>query len=68
MHEKSEDDRSETIEIEKVDIDEYETRIDGLKENVKKLKKLRKREKEISNLEKEKNEILREITRRHKKR
>ena len=68
MHEKEEEKRTETIEIDKVNIDDYEVKIEGLKDNVKKLKKLKKREKEIAELEKEKNNILKEINRKHKKR
>ena len=67
MHEKGEEVRIEAIEIDKVNIDDYENRIECLKENVKKLKKLRKREKEIGRLEKEKFNILKEINRKHKK-
>lgn len=44
-------------------LDEYQKRLDGLKEELKKLKKLKKRQEEISKLEEKKVDVINEIQR-----
>ena len=56
----------EFINIEKEEIQSYDTQVDNLKDSIKKLKKLKKRKDKIQQLEKQRSEILRNIEKRHK--
>jgi sugar-specific transcriptional regulator TrmB len=49
---------------EELDLDEFDNRLDELKESIKKLKKLKKRQEKYEKLEKEKEHILRKMDRK----
>jgi hypothetical protein len=63
---------NEEIEIDIIDpqestVEEYDTRLDNMKEEVKKLKKIRKRQKKLRELEFEQKEILKKMDKNYKK-
>jgi hypothetical protein len=63
---------NEEIEIDIIDpqestVEEYDTRLDNMKEEVKKLKKIRKRQKNLRELEFEQKEILKKMDKNYKK-
>lgn len=48
-------------------VEEYDTRLDNMKDEVKKLKKIRKRQKKLRELEFEQKEILKKMDKNYKK-
>lgn len=53
-------------ELENVDVTEFQSKVDNLKEDIEKLKELKKKQKKLSKLEREKNEILKHIIKEQK--
>ena len=49
------------LEDDDENLDEYEARLEGLKDELKKLKKIKKQQKKISKLEEEKVDVIKEI-------
>ena len=63
---------NEEIEIDTIDpqestVEEYDMRLDNMKDEVKKLKKIRKRQKKLRELELEQREILKKMDKNYKK-
>lgn len=55
------------IEIENLDLDSVNNRLEVLKEDVESLKKLKRKQKKLCKLEEEKNKILADMARKEKK-
>lgn len=57
----------EILQPQESSVEEYDTRLDNMKEEVKKLKKIRKRQKKLRELEFEQREILKKMDKNYKK-
>ena len=55
------------IQPQEATVEEYDMRLENLKEEVKKLKKIKKRQKKLRDLEFEQREILKKMDRNYKK-
>lgn len=56
----------EILNLEKIRVEEYDTKLDELKDSIGKLKKIKRRNKKIKELEREKEEILKRINKKYK--
>lgn len=57
----------DVIEAQESTVEEYDTKLDNMKEEVKKLKKIRRRQKKLSELEFQQKEILRKMDKSSRK-
>ena len=55
------------VEAQEATVEEYDMKLENMKEEVKKLKKIRKRKKKLSELEFEQREILKKMDKNYKK-
>ena len=62
-----EDCQIDIIQPQESTVDEYDMKLDNLKEEVKKLKKIKKRQKKLRELEFEQREILKKMDKNYKK-